>query len=414
MASTRRWQFKICLIGDGYVGKTSIRRKYLGQGFRSNYIPSLGVDFAQKTVVYGDDETVRLVIWDIAGQPQFQSLRRRYYEGCSGLILVYSVVDREAFDNCTKWLVEAKGFMEKFPALIIVGNKIDLRPYHPKDAIISYEEGLEFAKKFSERLDTPAIFIETSALTGENIDRAFDQLTRMMINPQDRQTVTTMHEVHMDTLEESKPPVSGPFDSTAPAPETKEESKPKASSPFASVTSAPETKEESEPSVTSPLASTTSAIATEEESRPSVSRSFASTSSTLESEEEREPVGKAILPQEDEVALKMTELIELRAKLKKAEEEFRDYSLEVETRLLNLRNTVHVKKIMYEHLRQQLAQTRQEWADAYDEHVQLDQTKKSEVENRLTNIENLRKQIDAIERSVRRKVHELDLERMRE
>jgi hypothetical protein len=110
----------------------------------------------------------------------------------------------------------------------------------------------------------------------------------------------------------------------------------------------------------------------------------------------------------------MTELIELRAKLKKAEEEFRDYSLEVETRLLNLRNTVHVKKIMYEHLRQQLGQTRQEWADAYDEHVQLDQKKKSEVENRLANIENLRKQIDAIESLVRRKVHELDLERMRE
>ena len=372
MASARRWQFKICLIGDGYVGKTSIRRKYLGQGFRSNYIPSLGVDFAQKTVVYDDDETVRLVIWDIAGQPQFQSLRRRYYEGCSGLILVYSVVDREAFDNCSKWLVEAKGFMDKFPALIIVGNKIDLRPYHPKDAIISYEDGLEFAKKFSERLDTPAIFIETSALTGENIDRAFEQLTRMMINPQDRQTVTTMHEVHMDTLEESKPPVSSPFASMA------------------------------------------SATATEEESRPSVSSSFASTTSATATEEEREPVSEVTLPQEDEVALKMTELIELRAKLKKAEEEFRDYSLEVETKLLNLRNTVHVKKIMYEHLRQQLTQTRQEWADAYDEHVQLDQKKKTEVGNRLANIENIRKQIDTIEDSIRKKVHELDLERVRE
>jgi small GTP-binding protein len=414
MASARRWQFKICLIGDGYVGKTSIRRKYLGQGFRSNYIPSLGVDFAQKTVVYDDDETVRLVIWDIAGQPQFQSLRRRYYEGCSGLILVYSVVDKEAFDNCSKWLVEAKGFMDKFPALIIVGNKIDLRPYHPKDAIISYEEGLEFAKKFSERLDTPAIFIETSALTGENIDRAFEQLTRMMINPQDRQTVTTMHEVHMDTLEESRPPDSSPFASATSAPEIKEESRPSVSSSFASTTSAPEIKEESRPSVSSSFASTTSAPEIKEESRPPDSSPFASATSAPETEEEQEPVGEVILPQEDEVALKMTELIELRAKLKKAEEEFRDYSLEVETKLLNLRNTVHVKKIMYEHLRQQLAQTRQEWADSYDEHVQLDQKKKSEVENRLANIENLRKRIDAIESSVRKKVHELDLERMRE
>jgi small GTP-binding protein len=205
MSSAKRWQFKICLIGDGYVGKTSIRRKYLGQGFRSNYIPSLGVDFAQKTVMHDDDETVRLVIWDIAGQPQFQSLRRRYYEGCSGLILVYSVVDKESFDSASKWLVEAKGFMDEFPALIIVGNKIDLRSYHPQEDIVSYEEGLEFTKKFSDNLNTPTIFIETSALTGENIDKAFEKLTRMMINPDERQTFTTMHEVSIGTAERTQP-----------------------------------------------------------------------------------------------------------------------------------------------------------------------------------------------------------------
>ncbi|MFW9962676.1 MAG: Rab family GTPase [Candidatus Sifarchaeia archaeon] len=347
MASSRRWQFKICLIGDGYVGKTSIRRKYLGQGFRSNYIPSLGVDFAQKTVMYNGDD-VRLVIWDIAGQPQFQSLRKRYYEGCSGLILAYSVVDKESFDNASKWLVEAKGFMEDFPALIIVGNKIDLRSYHPKEDIITYEEGLEFTKKFSERLNTPAIFIETSALTGENIDRAFDKLTRMMINPEDYQTITTMHEIRVDAVEQRQPPEPITVPSTASAGET-----------VADMSSA-ETP---------------------------------------------------VIAKEDEVALTMTHLIDLRAKLKKAEEEFRDYSLEVETKLLTLRNTVHVKKIMYEHLREQLTQTRQEWADAYDQHVKLDQEKKQEVADRLARIEKIRDQIDEIETSVRKQVRELDLDK---
>ncbi len=351
MASSRRWQFKICLIGDGYVGKTSIRRKYLGQGFRSNYIPSLGVDFAQKTVMYDEEESVRLVIWDIAGQPQFQSLRKRYYEGCSGLILAYSVVDRESFDNASKWLVEAKGFMEDFPALIIVGNKIDLRSYHPKEDIITYEEGLEFTKKFSERLGTPAIFIETSALTGENIDRAFEQLTRMMINPEDRQTITTIHEVRVGVVEQEEPSDSSSTVTPTPSSET-----------------IPET-----PTIT-----------------------------------------ESVLPRDDEVGLIMTELIELRAKLKKAEEEFRDYSLDVETKLLNLRNTVHVKKIMYEHLRQQLTQTRQEWADAYDEHTELDKKKKQEVEQRLASIENIRKQIDSVESSIREKVRVLDLQKGRD
>ena len=93
MAESISWQFKVCLLGDGYVGKTSVRRKYIGEGFRSNYIPTLGVDFAQ-VYTKTKDGNARLVIWDIAGQTQFQSLRRRYYEGCSGLILVYSVVDR--------------------------------------------------------------------------------------------------------------------------------------------------------------------------------------------------------------------------------------------------------------------------------------------------------------------------------
>jgi len=354
MAVAKRWQFKICLIGDGYVGKTSIRRKYLGQGFRSNYIPSLGVDFAQKTVTH-NDETVRLVIWDIAGQPQFQSLRRRYYDGSSGLILVYSVVDRESFDSATKWLVEAKGYMAEFPALIIVGNKIDLRSYHPKEDIVSYEEGLEFTKTFSDKLNTPAIFIETSALTGENIDKAFDKLTRMMINPEDRTTVTTMHEVPVGVKEQSQP--------TEPSP-----------------------------------------VAT---SSPSVE----STSTTSEQVESAPDVKDFSLFQEEEIGQTMTELIELRAKLKEAEDDFRDFSLEIETKLLNLRNTVHVKKIMYEHLRQQLTQTRQDWADAYDEHLELDKQKKADVESKLEKIENLRKRIDDVEAVVRKRVREMELEK---
>jgi Ras-related protein Rab-8A len=352
MAASRIWQFKICLIGDGYVGKTSIRRKYLGQGFRSNYIPSLGVDFAQKTVMLPDDETVRLVIWDIAGQPQFQSLRRRYYEGCSGLILVYSVVDKESFDDATKWLVEAKGFMEKFPALILIGNKIDLRSYHPKEDIISYEEGLEFTKKFSDKLNTPIIFIETSALTGENIDKAFDKLTRMMINPQDHQTITTMHEISVGAMEQSQPSEYSP----------------------------------NTPTVASGV---TSGATTEPVTEMQVAKDF-------------HPL------REIEIGQDMSELIELRAKLKESEEEFRDFSLEIETKLLNLRNTVHVKKIMYEHLRQQLTQTRQEWANAYDEHVELDKEKKVEVERKLAKIEDIRKQIDEIEASVRKRVHEFN------
>ncbi len=344
MTESLNWQFKVCLIGDGYVGKTSIRRKYIGEGFRSNYIPTLGVDFAQKITSTKDGNT-RLVIWDIAGQSQFQSLRKRYYEGCSGLILVYSVVDRESFDNATKWLVEAHGYMQKFPVLIIVANKIDLRAYYPKEDIVSYEEGEKFTKLFSEKLNTPSIFIETSALTGVNVDDAFDRLTSMMIHPE----------------------VAEPLDSAQDqlVPET-------------------ETIPVSEPSSITPLEES-NVTASEENSSP-------------------------ITIQEAQIGQDMTELADLRTKLKRAEEDLRDFSLEIETKLLNLKNTVHVKKIMYEHLRQQLSQTRQEWADAYDEHIELGQRKKDELKKIFSRIEDIRTNIEKIESTVKKHVREMNLE----
>ncbi|MFW9981475.1 MAG: Rab family GTPase [Candidatus Thorarchaeota archaeon] len=338
MTESLSWQFKVCLIGDGYVGKTSVRRKYIGEGFRSNYIPTLGVDFAQK-ITSTEDGNTRLVIWDIAGQSQFQSLRKRYYEGCSGLVLVYSVVDRESFDNASKWLVEAHGYMHEFPALIIIANKIDLRPYYPEDDIVSYKEGEEFTKTFSEKLNTPSLFIETSALTGENIDDAFNKLTAMMIHPK---------EFVQKTVEPVKEEI--------------------------------------------PVSETTSAT-------PSV-ESIAAASVENRGD---------ITIQESRIGQEMVELVELRSKLKRAEQDLRDFSLEIETKLLNLKNTVHVKKIMYEHLRQQLSQTRQEWADAYDQHVDLNKKKKDELEKKFTEIEEIRKKIESMESTVKNRVRELDL-----
>ena len=112
---TREMMFKIVLIGDGAVGKTSIRRNYLGEGFKKSHLPTIGVDFAQKFVSHKGG-AVRLVIWDLAGQPSFKNVRSHYYKGSSGIVLVYSVVDRDSFDNATKWLVEAFNLYLREPA----------------------------------------------------------------------------------------------------------------------------------------------------------------------------------------------------------------------------------------------------------------------------------------------------------
>ena len=180
MSSTTGGTWKAVLIGDATVGKTSIRRRYLGEGFITSHIATLGVDFAQKHV-YQDGKTHRLIIWDLSGQAVFERVRRHYYQGCSSLILVYSVDDRESFDNASKWLVEAFKYMGELPPTIVIGNKIDLRTTHPERNFVSTEEGLKFTEHFKKILDVASIFIETSAKTGENIQTAFNQLIDLMI-----------------------------------------------------------------------------------------------------------------------------------------------------------------------------------------------------------------------------------------
>jgi len=331
-----RRQYKLCLIGDGYVGKTSIRRKYLKEGFKASYLPTLGVDFAQKALIH-DGVPTNLVIWDIAGQPAFQGLRRRYYEGSSAILLVYSVVDRESFDNASKWLVEAHGFLGSLPPMIVIANKVDLRSGYPKEEVVSPEEGKAFTEKMSQKLNTPSIFIETSALTGENIDEAFNSLIGVLFSR-----------------------------------EVKEESKP------AKTTGAPV------------------------EVVPQVAD--IDTVTLLKKD--------SVHLQEEQIGKAMTELVSLRTELKNAEDGLADTVSKLETSLLNLKNLVHVKRIMYEHLQQQLRQTRQEWADAYDEYMKIEKSKKEEIARRTKQIDDIRARVDNVGRIIRTRVGDLDMKKI--
>ena len=178
--------FKLVLIGDGNVGKTSVRRKYLGKGFISSHIATIGVDFAQKFVQV-DNTTVRLVIWDLAGQTGFERVRKHYYQGCSAWVVVYDITNRESFDNMTRWLVEAFKYSGEIPPTAILGNKSDLRDSDEYSEFIQSEEGQAFANLFTEKLGVPSFFFETSAKNGENIDASFVNLTRLMIKEQEKQ-----------------------------------------------------------------------------------------------------------------------------------------------------------------------------------------------------------------------------------
>lgn len=171
---------KVCLLGDGAVGKTALRERYLGKQFSSGYVMTIGADFAVKktqiTTEEGEKE-VKFQIWDLAGQPRFNSVRELYYKGSHGGLLVFDITRRESFSNLDSWLDELFKNSGRGPIPIaVLGNKVDLRK--EADECVTVAEAQEFTENLKNHLqfncDIP--YLETSAKTGENVDKSFTLL----------------------------------------------------------------------------------------------------------------------------------------------------------------------------------------------------------------------------------------------
>ena len=141
---------KLILIGDVAVGKTSIINSILGQKFNDEYEPSIGVDFFSKTIKY-KGKSIKLQIWDSAGQEKFKSLIPNYIRGASLIILVYDITNKSSFNNLNSWIE----FINNYEStnIIICGNKIDLKDKRE----VSFEEGEKFSEE--KKMD----FFEISA-----------------------------------------------------------------------------------------------------------------------------------------------------------------------------------------------------------------------------------------------------------
>ncbi len=168
---------KIVLIGDGGVGKTAIRERYLGRGFKAQYLLTIGADFAMRDdTIKG--ESIRYQIWDLAGQQRFDAVREVYYKGSVGALLVYDVTRPDSYFNTPKWINElwTNNGRGRVP-IVVVANKIDMREL--SDDTVSPEQGRVFTDRLT-KLTKPEGFdchyIETSAKTGVNIQASFTLL----------------------------------------------------------------------------------------------------------------------------------------------------------------------------------------------------------------------------------------------
>ena len=157
--------FKMILIGDSSVGKSNILLKYLKGEFNPNSRATVGVEFGTKNITL-NGKRVKIQIWDTAGQERYKSITSAYYKGAKGALIVYDISRRATFDNIDKWITDLKTNGDQNIAIILIGNKSDLEDKRE----VSKDEGVQKSE------ECKIAFLETSALNGENVNKAFDEL----------------------------------------------------------------------------------------------------------------------------------------------------------------------------------------------------------------------------------------------
>lgn len=168
-------KYKICLVGETSVGKTSIVSKFMYDSFDDNVQATIGIDFLTKTM-YFDGVQARLQLWDTAGQERFRSLVPAYIRDSHGILVVYDVCSRKSFSCIEKWVRDVRDIRGEDIVIMVAGNKTDKAELRT----VSYEDG----EKLCTRLGVK--FTEVSAKAGFNIKAMFRQVTTTLLAKEDR------------------------------------------------------------------------------------------------------------------------------------------------------------------------------------------------------------------------------------
>ena len=180
-------EFKVCIVGDAGVGKSSLLVRYADNRFVDAHTPTIGVDLktVNLTVDWRDGpQKIKLRLWDTAGQERFQVISRQYYHEAAGALVVYDVTKKETFLNVPKWTKALRDVAGDIPVLVIA-NKSDLLDEEGQEDIGSADE-LPSRDSVSSRPDADADALTTSAKTGDGVDRAFAALGRSLLDARSR------------------------------------------------------------------------------------------------------------------------------------------------------------------------------------------------------------------------------------
>lgn len=162
--------YKILVIGEGAVGKTSIATRYTTGGFKESHLMTVGANFMLKNLEL-DGKTIKLSIWDTAGQEKFRRVVESYYKGGKGVLICFAINDRRSFEALEYWYSSTKKNLGDNAKYVLVGNKADLEAQRE----VSTEEAEQWGKDHGMR------YFETSALQNKNIKEVFEYLANLIL-----------------------------------------------------------------------------------------------------------------------------------------------------------------------------------------------------------------------------------------
>ena len=163
-------KIKLMVIGETRVGKTALIKKYTKNIFGGVYLTTVGIDFQEK-IINVEDKSVKLQIWDTAGEERFRNIAKNYFHTSDGFLLVYDISCRDSFEKLSFWLEQIKLNAPEHTKCIVAGNKCDLEEKRE----VNKSEGEEFSNENNIN------FFETSAKEGTNVHEIFQVLANEII-----------------------------------------------------------------------------------------------------------------------------------------------------------------------------------------------------------------------------------------
>jgi small GTP-binding protein len=163
------YRFKFVIIGDHEVGKTSLVRRFVENKFSDDYRATIGLNILSHSYEFYGNKII-YSLWDVGAQQYFKRFRQTYYLGTQAAFIVFDLTNKKSFESVKEWYKELEDFIggREIP-IIIIGNKTDLRDQRE----VSYDDGVRVVNELMNKPNIALSYIETSALTGENVEDAF-------------------------------------------------------------------------------------------------------------------------------------------------------------------------------------------------------------------------------------------------